>query len=346
MRFMEIDPQPARGKLDESMWDSPDWLAEEKYDGERRIAQFCGSVVRFTGRRSRTTNKVVEKTAQLPHLSGDSAVPLDGDHRIISPPRTLDGTVLDGELILPAGYVSFCDGGKSKAVTSIANSLPAEAIRKQIQRGWLRYVVFDCLFWEGSDVRDRPLEERKRYAACAVNTWANPFVPLAPVLCSTLKRTTYEQIIERGGEGVILKRLDHRYGDEKGWVKVKKISTADVVIIGFKAAKETSKKVDGTISKTKYAGKVGSVEIGQYRPYRGLKEKDPVIPVGFARGFSDRLMDEFTRHPKKYLGKVITIEANDREPTGKFRHPRVIHPDDPFRADKDPKSCVFDLNER
>jgi len=337
MAFMEIDPQPARGKLDESMWESPDWIAEEKYDGERRIAQFCGSVVRFTGRRSRTTNKVVEKTAQLPHLSGDSAVPLDGDHRIISPPRTLDGTVLDGELILPAGYVSFCDGGKSKAVTSIANSLPAEAIRKQIQRGWLRYVVFDCLFWEGSDVRDRPLEERKRYAACAVNTWANPFVTLAPG--RTLKRTTYEQIIKRGGEGVILKHIDHRYGDEKRWVKVKKLDTYDVVIIGYEMGAETSKKVDGKISKTKVAGKVGALRLGQYV---GRK----LTFVGTARGFSDRWMNEFTAHPDKYLSKVITIKANDREPTGRFRHGRTINKDDFFRADKSPKDCILDLNER
>lgn len=351
MKFMQIEPQPARGTLREEMWDSPDWIAEEKYDGDRRIAQFCGKIVRFTGRRKSVKDGLfVEKTENVPHLSGGRV--LQKITPIHVPPPALEGTVLDGEMIVdPDDSAVPSLEGKSKFVTSIMGSLPEEAVRKQIERGWLRYVVFDCLFYKGKDVRRHSLEERQDMATAAVRTWGNPFAAMAEQVIGE-GREMYERVIARGGEGVILKHVNHRYGDKNLWVKVKKVATYDVVIIGFKAAKETSKKVNGEVSRTKYAGKVGSVEIGQYAPVGGLKvpgfalrdgqaQFPDIIHVGFARGFSDRLMDEFTRHPKKYLNKVITIEANGREPTLMFRHPRVIDAENPFRTDKAAKDCVY-----
>ena len=43
-KLLQIEPQSARGTFNESMWDDPEWVAEEKYDGDRRIAQFVGAV--------------------------------------------------------------------------------------------------------------------------------------------------------------------------------------------------------------------------------------------------------------------------------------------------------------
>jgi ATP-dependent DNA ligase len=346
MKFMQIEPQPARGVLREEMWDDPDWIAEEKYDGDRRIAQFCGKVVRFTGRRKSVKDGLfVEKTENVPHLS---AAGFRHNGRMTAtecatrpPPSSLDGTVLDGEMVInPENMPDMeVDGGRSKYVTSIMGSLPEEAIRKQIERGWLRYVVFDCLFYGGKDVRGEFLCDRRKKARAAVDEWGNPHAMMAQQYVRNL-RGEYNEIVSRGGEGVILKHVGHLYGAKTGWVKVKKIATYDVVIIGFKAAKETSKKVNGEVSTAKYAGKVGSVEIGQFVPSPN-GPRAVVMSVGFARGFSDRLMDEFTRHPKKYLGRVIEVEANDREPSGKFRHPRVTHPENPFRDDKAARDCIY-----
>jgi ATP-dependent DNA ligase len=124
---------------------------------------------------------------------------------------------------------------------------------------------------------------------------------------------------------------------------VKREWTADVVITGFEMAKEESKKKSGVVSKTKFAGMVGAVSISQwkYNEHGGytLQVSKPGRGVS---GMDDATRADITAHPKKYLGKVLRIKHNGREPTGFFRHPRW----DGLRDDKSPKDCVFDLEEK
>lgn len=341
-KFMVLIPQKARGKLREEMWSSPEWTAEEKLDGERRIAQFCGPVVRFTGTPSKVFGKPVEKTAQIPHLSDlwpkDLAVNEGqiGTYRT-TPPYFMDGTVLDGELIATEGMK--LEGGQSKYVTAIANSKPAEAIRKQIEQGWLRYRVFDCLFWRGLDIRHLSLIDRRARATKAVKEWNNPWVQM--VDWSAARRAFLDTIIKRGGEGVVLKHNDHRYGEHLGWVKVKAEATYDCVIIGYKDAKATSKKTDGKVSATKYAekGLIGALIIGQ--ALRGQSPRPHFRLVGTISGMDDGLRARFTKDKEKYLGAVVEIKANGREPTGRFRHPRFVR----LRTDKRAIDCIYDQDE-
>jgi ATP-dependent DNA ligase len=354
--FKQIEPQPARGTLREEMWDSPDWIAEEKYDGDRRIAQFCGKVVRFTGRRKSVDGSgFVEKTENVPHLSAKGPVAkvpgmaqMIRENMLKFPPAAMEGTVLDGEMIATQnGKTLGLLGGMSKYVTSIMGSLPEEAVRKQIERGWLRYVVFDCLFWRGEDIRNLPLSDRRGYAVEAVQEWRNPFVSISELSRKGFKRRHLEEVLARGGEGVVLKNLDHRYGDKQGWVKVKAEITEDVVVMGYKAAKEMSKKVTGEESITKYAkeGLIGAVVFGQYRYNGGAdmsgKPQGSLVQCGTCSGMDDAVRRELTKHGKKYLGTVIEIKANGREPTSAFRHPRMIR----FRPDKNPTDCVYQEGE-
>src|SRR4051812_31709140 len=174
-KFKQIKPQKARGKFLEFMWTDPAWSAENKYDGDRRIAQFCGGslgVVRFTGTRESVGGTgFVEKTENLPHLFGTNLTPYA---RI----RELDGTVLDGEIVAP--FAKDLPGGESKYVTAIMGSLPARAIELQEKHGFLEYMVFDCLWWRGQDMRGHTLYSRKRDVVEAVKIWDNRFVRLVP----------------------------------------------------------------------------------------------------------------------------------------------------------------------
>ncbi len=358
-RFKQIKPQKARGKLHESMWTDPEWIAEEKYDGDRRIAQFCGRTIRFTGcRPSVDGSGFVEKTTNVPHLSGAWDLgPKVMEHSkmlVGQVPVFLDGTVLDGEMVARGAFHEIegdRSGGMSKYVTSIMGSLPDEAVRKQIERGWLKYVVFDCLYYNGTIVTDLPLVKRRHYMAKAVETWGNRFVALADQCRGRDKRAYYEEVVGRGGEGVVLKSLDHIYGDEKLWVKVKKSSTADVVIMGFKDAKEMStKKGDDQPTMTKYAaaGLIGAIVCGQFSTQPGdpesiarVKAVHTLHEVATVSGMDDDLRRELTSNGKNYIGDVIEIMHNGREPTGRFRHPRFKR----FRQDKTAKNCVYDLEE-
>lgn len=325
--LMQIEPAVARGKETPDIWTDRFWVAEEKYDGDRRIAQFVKGVVRFTGRRiSVKDGQYVEKTDNVPHLSKAGY------------PSHLEGTVLDGEMI----FTGETDGGgKSKYVTSIMGSLPIVAVEKQQKQGWLRYVVFDCLFYQGKDIQAEPLEVRQECADKAIRAWNNEHVEAAEQRRTKL-RAFCEEVMARGGEGVILKHRLAPYGDKKAWVKVKGVWTADAVITGYKDAKEISRKSDGTKSETKYAksGLIGAVEVSQYHP----KTKQLVV-VATISGMTDEERAEFTRHGDKYLGTVIRLEHNGREPTMRFRHPRFESPI-VFRNDKSPRSCVIDKEEK
>jgi ATP-dependent DNA ligase len=324
--FKQIEPQPARGKFTEDMWESDAWVAEEKYDGDRRIAQFCRTAIRFTGRRKSVEDGLyVEKTDNVPHLS-----------KLDWGAAELEGTVLDGEMIVDPNVPG--DGGMSKYVTSIMGSLPAEAIRKQTERGWLRYAVFDCLYCGGKDVRGEDLLRRRSYAEQAVKAWGNQYAFMAPAYHD--KRAALKHVMAAGGEGVILKHVAHRYGEKNRWVKVKREATADVVIMGYKAAKEVSTKKSGEESMTKYAkaGVIGALVVGQHkltpRSYVALWELTEVATVS---GMTDDERRDFTLRGKEYIGMVVEIKHNGREPTGRFRHPRFVQ----FRHDKTAESCIY-----
>lgn len=320
----QIKPQKARGKLTEEMWTSLDWIAEEKYDGDRRIAQFLDGVVRFTGcRESVDGSGFVEKSVQIPHLSNCG-------HRVpfhVPFTKTLDGTVLDGEIIPPLG--KEIKGGRSKYVTSIMGSSPEEAVRKQRVGGFLHYVVFDCLWFKGQDVRGYPLRERYNLRNQALKQWGNGYVSGTVPFIGGGKRPYFDHVVGRSGEGVVLKHYDHRYGDEKLWVKVKAEATADVVIMGF------------TEGKGKYKGQIGAITFGQWKKVSPMHWNTGLLEMGQCSGMDDATRAQLTRYPAKYEGWVIEIMHNGREPTGAFRHPRFKR----FRPDKSPKDCVYNPEE-
>ena len=325
-KLLQIEPQSARGTFNESMWDDPEWVAEEKYDGDRRIAQFVGAKFYLTGRRKSVKDGLfIDKAANVPHIAPSARNMM-----------MLQGRILDGEICLPLGYKLEHGEPASKYVTSIMGSKPEEATRKQKERGWLRYVVFD-------EVGSGKQWERRNHAVLAVGVWHSPHVTLAHQPAFD-KQPFYNRIIANGGEGVILKNTQALYGDDSSWVKVKREATADVVIIGYKPPKATSVKrgdPSGAKTPTKLAaaGLIGAIEFGQYPA--GRSRPEDLKPCGFCSGMDDAARAMFTAHQKKYIGQVMEIKHNGREPTGKFRHPRFIR----LRPDKDPRNCVYRKDE-
>jgi hypothetical protein len=368
--FKQFQPPAARGDFDPGLYKNGDWYAEEKLDGDRRIAQFCDDAVRFTGRKlSEKSGLFVEKTDNVPHLNGRPHV-LPGKKIPYTPfPTALAGTVLDGEMI------SATPGARSKDVTSIMGSLPDKAIDKQLERGWLKYMVFDCLFYKGEDLRGQMLLRRRRYLRKVLEEWGNPYAKL--VTSNTTNTETPEDLLARvlraGGEGIILKDLRSTYGNEKAWVKVKREVTEDVVIIGYDAPAEETEKTESYVdengikkkrvlevskSRLAEAGWIGAIRFAQYQavapgfenvtrlfytpPLVDSYVKDGVKYVltycGSCSGMDDSVRADISANKDKYLGRVVEILANDREFTGKFRHPRMIE----FRDNKNASDCIWE----
>lgn len=290
---------------------NPNFIAEKKLDGSRYILYLDEESSLLSRRVSTVTKKYVDKTMNCPHLT---RVPL---------PKEFWGTVLDGEMLHPKSE-------KSDDTTSIMGCAPEEAVLRQREQGWLRYCVYDIPKIGGVDIRNLPLKERLKKLKALVSKLSKHLpITLHPHFTSNDAKDLYHKIISKGGEGIMMKDINASYGH--GWYKVKKIVTWDVVIMGYEAPKQKSKKVNGKISETYYhkEGLIGSVIFGAY--------KDGVLTeLGTCSGMSESIRRTLSEKGKDYIGKVIEIKFQERTKSGAFRHARFIK----FRVDKDASQCI------
>lgn len=318
----QIAPAEARGSFKPDLLSTKGrggaWVLEPKYDGIRELFHALPGMNRISSRHiSKKTQLFTDKSMNFPQLSGIGHTP-EEQHLF----EVLQGCVLDGELLL---------GENSMNAQEVTGSKPERAWELQEKNGWAQYKVFDILFWNGQDVRTQPyLVRRKILEEEIFSHHFGDYFTLAPVWEDD-KEEALARIFDQGGEGAILKNKMGLYGEKKNWVKVKRQETHDVVVTGYEDALETSQKKSGEISATKYKGQIGSIKFGQF-----MKNGD-LVEFGQCSGFDDALREEISKNKSAFMLRVMTIEAQQRLPSGKFRHPRFIQ----FRDDKNPEQCVY-----
>jgi ATP-dependent DNA ligase len=303
----QIEPAKCRGKLKESYWDdNNNWVAEFKFDGTRYLMHITHNGSRFTSRRQSVNGTGFVEKRNFPHLETVS----------------FEDTVLDGEMVLNLF-------GSSYESATITGSGREVAILKQKELGFIHYFCFDILFFRGNDIRGLDYAKRKTILDSVVKRIANPYLHYVKHY-HIAKKDYYNSIVRKGGEGIVLKDIHSQYGERSKWVKIKKQETWDVFITGYLDPSQISEKVDGTFSITRYEEKgwIGSICIGQI----GL------LDCGSVSGMSEEVRASMSADPQKYIGRVIEIEAQERLPSGRFRHPRFIR----FRDDKSKGECTYD----
>lgn len=301
--ILQLQPARARAKRPDKIWGDPSWIAEEKLDGWRFLMHLGGDLHRvfMTGRRvSRVTGLFSEKGQNVPDIWPDPI------------PRSLGYTVIDGEITPPSG-ASFRD------LAGIMNSTPSTAASVIRRLGPPEYHVFDVLWHDGNDVRELSQIARGMLLSGLVSELRCPHLIPVPLLLPT--EAVYDDVVARGGEGVILKDFTAPYGE--GWIKVKRAHTLDVVVTGFTDAKMG---VTG-----KYLGLIGAARVSVYSSTGRLLE------VGRVSGMTDEIRVHMTENPDHYLGTVMEIAAQGfgRE---RLRHPRFKR----HRPDADPRSATFE----
>lgn len=317
---LQLEPGKARWKFDPKLWESESTVAENKFDGSRYLMQVGIGESRFTSRHiSKKTGLFVEKADNVPHLRD-----LFAQEGIDT---SLQGCVFDGEIVYKDTIHS-----KSMDVTKIMGSLPSRAVEIQNEQGKLDYFVFDILFDQGEDIRHFPYKVRRTILLNHLKDLEDPkkHLNITPVETEN-KKQFYEDIIEAGGEGVILKDIHAPYG--KNWAKVKRSAAWDVIIMGYEEPTKVTKKVSGEESLSHYyeKGWIGAIKFGQY--FGGK-----LIEFGTTSGIDEALREELSINGDKYIGKVIEIGAQERiAKTGRFRHPRFLR----FRPDKNVEQCVY-----
>jgi ATP-dependent DNA ligase len=187
------------------------WLFEPKWDGFRTVVFRDGGEILLQSRDEKPMNRY------FPEL----VAPLQA----VLPERC----VLDGEVVIVGAH--GLDFG-----ALLQRIHPAESRVKMLAQQWpASFVAWDLLALDGDDLREAPLETRRKRLEKAL---ARPRPPLH-LSPATRDRALAEDWFRRfegaGLDGVMAKRLDEPYQPgERTMIKVKHRRTADCVVAGFR----------------------------------------------------------------------------------------------------------------
>jgi DNA ligase D-like protein (predicted ligase) len=311
-----IQPQLALSR--KTLPEGEGWAYEPKWDGFRALAFVEGDEVYLQSRNGRPLRRY------FPEVDFPAG-----------------SYVLDGELVIVG------EDGREE-FDALQNRLhPAESrVRMLAEKTPARYHAFDLLAEGGKKLMSQPFADRRARLEKLVAALDGKKKRVAGSIELTDLTTKAEKAEPwlQGGEGVIAKQLDSPYrpGERKGMVKVKRVRTADCVVVGWRPGKEE--------------GTVGSLILGLYDGGElrvvghtsGLKAKEKRAMVGklapYATGergsgdpsrwSTDRDLEWIALRPE------LVVEVSfDHVSAGRIRHgSKIIR----WREDKDPAECGFE----
>lgn len=232
------------------MLESKYTIAEEKLDGNRLICHFNESFHCYSR-----------------NISVKDFLPVDYSENIIHNidfNKVTNRFILDGEITATDSTLSTVLAGKGvicetqlQATSALLAMEPSKSREIQIREGvGLRYNAFDCLWWNGESLMDKPYLERRKYLLQAIKELqeAGMDIKLPRSVVGDAKKLTlfYNSIIAEGGEGIIVKDVRAKYTpgkrDPKIWMKIKRTigesasgDTWDGFVTGYKIGTDPDK---------------------------------------------------------------------------------------------------------
>lgn len=184
------------------------WISEPKYDGQRILAHRKGDTIRLLSRRHlQVAKKFPEIVEALKSNIND------------------DNWILDGELTVPGGFSNLIHRNVEDEfrINLLARKIPAT------------YHLFDILRLDGEDLVKKTLKERKKILLNTVHQDERISIIPFRVVEGNKVKDHFNQYINQGFEGAIIKNTQSIYepGKRSGqWLKVKREDTVDVYVIG------------------------------------------------------------------------------------------------------------------
>ncbi|HEY2900207.1 MAG TPA: non-homologous end-joining DNA ligase [Polyangia bacterium] len=292
-----------------------DWLHEQKLDGYRIGCRVDAGKVRLISRAG------LDWTEKFPGIR-DAAKRLP-----------VEQALLDGEAaaVLPSGLTSF---------QALQNSFRGDASVPVI------YFAFDLLFWNGRDVGQQPLRERKALLKQLLASHGGNVIRYSDHVTGD-GAAFLRGACGMGMEGIVSKRKDQAYtpGRNSGWLKIKCIKRQELVIGGFTDPEGSRRGIGALLvgyyddeKRLVFAGRVGTgfteqVALDLRRQLDGLERKQPTFVAGPLVGL-----------PKKGLhwtAPKLVCEVAFAEWTGdgSLRHPSFQG----LRLDKNPTDVVREI---
>jgi bifunctional non-homologous end joining protein LigD len=219
---------PMLATLVDRPFDKPDWIYEEKYDGYRILAYKEGSRVTLFSRNGK------DRTLSF-------SVVADAVRKLAAETLLLDGEVVVFDRHGVSHFQLLQEGSASPS-----------------------YAVFDCLYFNGRDLRKDPLSERRATLQKLVPDKGTVFLS-HQLLADGIR--AFEEAKRKGYEGLVAKDLASPYDEERSskWLKVKVHQEEEFVIAGY-TAPTGSRVCFGALLLGAYSGKqlmfVGKVGTG------------------------------------------------------------------------------------
>jgi len=294
-----MDPKVLRVDDSDEFFKDDDWLAETKKNG-RRIQCLISDDVYFAGRYGRNAKEKIHDFRWKFYKIYDD----------IKKMNLPSGTLLDGEVYLP---------GQPTKTFQIINSDTDKSVTLQRQHGFLKYTIFDLLFFNNQSLIENTLDFRKKKLASIIPTAFNVDV----IECFTkekAKRKLWNDILNSLSKekGIVFKLRESEYESKRShcWKKMKHVQTFDGVIMQYRFDLNDQKRVV-------------SIDIGQYVGQR-------LIKVANIAGLTNEQRNDLESNEKKYKGQVVQFKA-DFQTDYSYKNPRF----DRVRFDKRPQSCVW-----
>jgi DNA ligase-1 len=294
------DPSLMLAQDDESeisKW--PTIVVEEKYDGVRVIALIKeGSVSYFT----RSFNELPGRCLQK--ITGELLSLIEG----VTLPAS--GIFLDGEL------TDLNRKSVSGKVTQMLKGNPQDSIGDD-----MLYNIFDV---EDSSTLDRgkgdsPFYDRRALLSLMFANKSLSSLVLASSIMTddhSLIHKRYKEIVDLGGEGVIVKSPNHIYECKrsKSWIKIKEVNDCDLIIKGWYPGEG------------KREGFIGGLI---------CEDSSGEVKVKVGSGFTEEDLKGLSADPDSLIGKVVAVQynvvINDKSGGWSLFLPRFVE----VREDKD-----------
>jgi ATP-dependent DNA ligase len=311
---LEPPIQPQLAKSAKDLPDGDGWVYEPKWDGFRTIVFRDGDDVYLQSRNGKPMNRyfpeVIESIRQM-----DS-----------------DRLVMDGEIIVVIDGVQEFDLLGQRIH-------PAESRVRMLAEQWpAAYVAFDLLAEGDEALTELPYRERRERLLAAVGK------PIE-VTPATDDREAAGAWLTGLSEGVVAKEAESSYkpGERVGMCKIKRIRTADLVVVAFRFGK--------------HEGTLGSLILGAYDDAgqlhvvghtSGFTAKQKRELLGFLEPY--RTYERGSGEPSRWksdeelvwegLRPELVVEVNFDHITGnRIRHgAKFVR----WREDKDPSECTLE----
>jgi bifunctional non-homologous end joining protein LigD len=193
--------RPMLAYLVDEPFDGEEWLFETKWDGYRAIAEVDDEKVKLYSRNYLSFNtRFKSLLAPLAQLGVQA--------------------IFDGEIVI-------LDKKGRSSFQNLQNY-------QKTGKGELLYYIFDFLYFEGHDLRELPLTERKKLLRKLLSTSTRSPLRYSNHILAKGKKA-FKDVEEKGEEGIMAKKINSSYVSRRShdWLKIKTHVRQEVIICGF-----------------------------------------------------------------------------------------------------------------